>query len=151
MFHHHQKFPSLCNVISKLNHIKQKYGTTLSYINIQYMIVLLSSHPDMLGRAVRILLFLSWIYKRSVMPVFNNKRSFAFLICSYAVELYFLCRKKRMGKRSYLPSLIILYFTSCRQPGVVKLPQVPKSRKPISENLITIEKKEKHLTRHEYN
>ena len=91
----------LCNVISKLNHIKQKYGTTLSYINIQCMIVLLSSHPDMLGRAVRILLFLWWIYKRSVMPVFNNKRSFAFLICSYAVELYFLCRKKRMGKRSY--------------------------------------------------
>ena len=74
------------------------------------------------------------------MPVFNNKRSFTFLICSYAVELYFLYRNKRMGKRFYLPSLITLYFNACRQPGVVKLPQVPKSRKPISENLISIEK-----------
>ena len=36
------------------------------------------------------------------MSVFNNqKRSSAFFICGYAVELYFLYRNKRVGKRSY--------------------------------------------------
>ena len=53
-------------------------------------------------RAVRIILFFSWIYKKSVMSVFNNqKRSLAFFICGYAVELYFLYRNKRVGKRFY--------------------------------------------------
>ena len=52
--------------------------------------------------AVRIILFFSWIHKKSVMSVFNNqKRSLEFFICGYAVELYFLYRNKRVGKRSY--------------------------------------------------
>ena len=87
-------------------------------------------------RAVRIILFFSWKYKKSVMSVFNNqKRSLAFFICGYAVELYFL---NRNGKTLLPPSLYTHYSTSCRQPGVVKLPQVPKSSKPMSEDVISI-------------
>ena len=60
--------------------------------------------------AVRIILFFSWIYKESVMTVFNNQTKF----------------------------IHPLFHFMSRQPGVVKLPQVPKSRKPISEDLISI-------------
>ena len=39
--------------------------------------------------AVRIILFFSWIHKKSVMSVFNNqKRSLEFFICGYAVDTF---------------------------------------------------------------
>ena len=133
MFRHHWNFPSPSNFISKLNHIKQKYETTLSCMNITWYCYFHSS-----GCQDPFILFVD--HKKSVMPqhVFNDKRSFINLQLRCRIIILFVPMNKRLGKRSYLPSFNTLYCTSCRQPGVVKLPQVPKSRKPISEHLISI-------------
>ena len=92
-------------------------------------------------RVVRILLFFSWIYKKSIMPVFNDKRSLILFInlqLRCRILINFGTQIKEWEKALISHFFHTLYCTPCRQSGVVKLPQVPKSRKSISEHLISI-------------